>query len=173
MFHLLLVDFLFGPLEGGGVLIPASDKGSDRLDQHFDAAKAGSLQCAAAQNAKPAFHLIEPGAVSRDEMKMDLGMGFEPAILLGLMRIEIVQHNVNLFVGIFGYQFVHEIQKFASAPAPIMPCMHQPSGHLQGRKERGCAMALVFDDSSRNGSQEPAPAGICAGGAQQWAFLPR
>ena len=25
-----------------------------------------------------------------------------------------------------------------------MPCMHQPSGHLQGRKERGCAMALVF-----------------------------
>jgi hypothetical protein len=28
---------------------------------------------------------------------MDLGMGFEPAILLGFMRIEIVQHNVNLF----------------------------------------------------------------------------
>ncbi len=53
------------------------------------------LQCAAAQNAKPAFHLIEPAAVCRDEMKMDLGMGFEPAILLGFMRIEIVQHNVN------------------------------------------------------------------------------
>ena len=70
MFHLLLVDFLFGPLEGGGVLIPASDKGFDCLYQHFDAGKAGSLQCAAAQNAKPAFHLIEPGAVCRDEMKM-------------------------------------------------------------------------------------------------------
>jgi hypothetical protein len=26
MFHLLLVDFLFGPLEGGGVLIPAGDQ---------------------------------------------------------------------------------------------------------------------------------------------------
>src|SRR5260370_28033134 len=140
----LLVDFLFGPLEGGGVLIPASDKGFDRLDQHFDAGEAGSLQCAAAQNAKPAFHLIEPGAVCRDEMKMDPGMGFEPAILLGFMRIEIVQHNVNLFVRIFGYQLVHEIQKFASAPAPIMPCMHQPGRHLQGRKERAGAMALVF-----------------------------
>src|SRR5271165_3075479 len=69
MFHLLLVDFLFGPLEGGGVLIPASDKGFDCLYQHFDAGKAGSLQCAAAQNAKPAFNLIEPGAVCRDEMK--------------------------------------------------------------------------------------------------------
>jgi hypothetical protein len=43
MFHLLLVDFRFGPLEGGGVLIPARDKGFDRLDQHFDASKAGSL----------------------------------------------------------------------------------------------------------------------------------
>jgi len=73
MFHLLLVDFLFGPLEGGGVLIPASNKGLDGLDQNFDAGKAGSLQCAAA-------HLIEPGAACRDEMKMDLGMGFEPAI---------------------------------------------------------------------------------------------
>jgi len=146
------VDFLFGPLEGGGVLIPASDKGFDRLDQHFNAGKAGSLQCAAAQNAKPAFHLIEPGAVCRDEMKMDLGMGFEPAILLGFMRIEIVQHNVNLFVRIFGYQLVHEIQKFASAPAPIMPCMHQPSGHLQGRKERGGAMALVFVCKASEGS---------------------
>ena len=144
MFHLLLVDFLFSPLEGGGVLIPVGDKGLDRLDQHFDAGKAGSLQCAAAQNAKPAFHLIEPGAACRDEMKMDLRMGFEPAILLGFMRIEIVQHNVNLFVRIFGYQLVHEIQKFASAPAPIMPCMHQPSGYLQGRKERARAMALVF-----------------------------
>src|SRR5271166_5764444 len=144
MFHLLLVDFLFSPLEGGGVLIPAGDKGLDRLDQHFDAGEAGSLQCAAAQNAKPAFHLIEPGAACRDEMKMDLGMGFEPAILLGFMRIEIVQHNVNLLVRIFGYQLVHEIQKFASAPAPIMPCMHQPSGYLQGRKERARAMALVF-----------------------------
>jgi hypothetical protein len=47
MFHLLLVDFLFSPLEGGGVLIPAGDKGLDRLDQHFDAGKAGSLQRAA------------------------------------------------------------------------------------------------------------------------------
>jgi hypothetical protein len=75
---------------------------------------------------------------------MDLGMGFEPAILLWFMRIEIVQHNMNLFVRIFGYQLVHEIQKFASAPAPIMPCMHQPSGYLQGHKERARAMALVF-----------------------------
>ena len=97
MFHLLLVDFFFGPLEWHGVLIPAGDKGFNGIDQHFDAGKAGALKCAAAQNAKPAFHLIEPGAVGWDEMKMDLRMGFEPAILLGFMRIEIVQHYVNLF----------------------------------------------------------------------------
>jgi hypothetical protein len=59
------MDFLFSPLEGGGVLIPVGDKGFDCFDQHFDAGKAGSLQCAAAQNAKPAFHLIEPAAACR------------------------------------------------------------------------------------------------------------
>src|SRR6266404_4205429 len=74
MFDLLLVDFLFGPFEGGGVLIPASDKGFDRLDQHFDTGKAGSLQCAATQNAKPAFHPIEPmlaEGVSENEILQD------------------------------------------------------------------------------------------------------
>jgi hypothetical protein len=84
MFHLLLVDFLFSPLEGGGVLIPAGDKGFDCLDQHFDAGKAGSLQCAAAQNAKPASHLIEPGVACRDEMKMDLGWALSQRSCLGL-----------------------------------------------------------------------------------------
>ena len=73
MFHLFPVDLLFGPLEGGGVLIPASDKGFDCLYQHFDAGKAGPLQCAGAQNAKSAFHLIEPGGAYRDEMKIDPG----------------------------------------------------------------------------------------------------
>src|SRR6201984_18184 len=77
-------------------------------------------------------------------MKMDLRMGFEPAILLGFMRIEIVQHYVNLFVRIFGHQLVHEIQKFASTPAPIMSRMHQSGGHLQGGKESARAMAFVF-----------------------------
>ena len=43
MFHLLLVDFLFGPLEWGCVLVPARDKGFDRLDQHSDAGETGSL----------------------------------------------------------------------------------------------------------------------------------
>src|SRR5262249_48380088 len=93
-------------------------------------------------------------------MKMDSGMGFEPAILLGFMRIEIVQHYMNLFVRIFGHQLVHEIQKFASAPAPIMSCMHQPGSHLQGSKERGRAMALVFvrktGERSTVGQPDPA-----------------
>ena len=154
------MNFFFGPLEWDGVLIPAGDKGFNRIDQHLDTSKAGPLQCAASQNAKPTFDLIEPGAVCRDEMKMDSGMGFEPAILLGFMRIEIVQHYMNLFVRIFGHQLVHEIQKFASAPAQIMSCMHQPGSHLQGSKERGRAMALVFvckaGERSTVGQADPA-----------------
>src|ERR1700739_4646288 len=96
----------------------------------------------------------------RNKMKMDLRMGFEPAILLGVMRIEIVQHYVNLLVRIFGHQLVHEIQKFASAPAPIMSRMHQSGGHLQGRKERARAMAFVFvckaGERSTVGQADPA-----------------
>jgi hypothetical protein len=50
MFHLLLMDLLFSPLEGGGVLIPAIDKGLDRLDQHFDA---GTVEIASTSLLSP------------------------------------------------------------------------------------------------------------------------
>jgi hypothetical protein len=41
-FDLLLVGFLLGPLEWGGVLVPASDKGFHCLNQHFDAGEGDS-----------------------------------------------------------------------------------------------------------------------------------
>jgi hypothetical protein len=43
------MDFFFSPLEWDGVLIPAGDKGFDGIDQHFDAGKAGPLQCTASE----------------------------------------------------------------------------------------------------------------------------
>ena len=64
------MDLFFGPLERGRVLIPARDKGFDRLNEHSDAGEIASLKGSAAQNTKPAFNLIEPAAMSRDEMKM-------------------------------------------------------------------------------------------------------
>src|ERR1700741_3196318 len=78
------------------------------------------------------------------------------------MRIEIVQHNVNLFVRIFGYQLVHEIQKFASAPAPIMPACTSP-----------VAPELVSSRTTAHKTQLPCPfvSSPLVLGSRQWGSI--
>jgi hypothetical protein len=65
----------------------------------FDIDKAGSLERLAAQNAQPAFNLVEPPSVGWGKVKMDVGMALEPAVVLGFVGIEIVENDMNfLFV---------------------------------------------------------------------------
>ena len=46
---------------------------------------------------KPELDLVEPGGIGRGEMKAHVGMlGEEPFDLFGLVRGEIVEHDVNL-----------------------------------------------------------------------------
>src|SRR6266481_5302994 len=68
------------------------------------------------------------------------------------MSIEIVQDHMELSSRIFGHQIVHEIQKLASAPAPVVTCMHQTASHLQGGKEGRRAVALVLMSKAGHGS---------------------
>jgi hypothetical protein len=65
--------FCLGPFEWGGVLIPTGYKGFDGFDQHAHAGEACPRQGATAQDAKPAFNLVKPGAVGRNKMKMYVG----------------------------------------------------------------------------------------------------
>lgn len=75
--------FCLGPFEGCRVLIPAGNKSFDCLDEQADTGEVCALQGAAAQDAKPAFDLIEPGAMGGNKVKMYVGMSFEPAVLRG------------------------------------------------------------------------------------------
>ena len=100
------MNFCLGPFEGCRFLIPTGNKSFDGLDKHADAREAFALEGAAAQDAKPAFDLIEPGAVGGNEVKMHIGMGFEPAVLFGLVGVEIVKDHVKFLLGIFGNQLI-------------------------------------------------------------------
>ena len=48
-------------------------------------------------------------------MKVYVGMTCQPPVPLWLMRIEIVQDNVDFSAGVSGQNIVHEIQKLAPA----------------------------------------------------------
>src|ERR1700752_3978462 len=135
--------FCLSPFEGCRVPVPAGAKGFDCFNEHADAGGVCALQGAPAQDTKPAFNLIEPGAVGRNKVKMHMGMGFEPAVLFGLVGVEIVQDHVELFAGIFGNQLIHEIQELTPTAATIMTGMHEPAS-VEGSKKRRGSMAFVF-----------------------------
>ena len=133
-----------GPLERCCLLIPLGNKGFNGLYQHRYTDEACPLQGTTAQDAKPTFNLIEPAALGGSEMKMNGRMGFKPAVISGLVGVKIIEYHMELLRRIFSDKLVHEIQKFASASAPIMTRMDQAGGHFQRRKKRGRAVAFVF-----------------------------
>ena len=115
--------------------------------------KLGSLERLAAQNAKPAFNLIKPGSVGGRKVQMHVGMALEPAIVLWLVGIEIVQNDVNfLFLAVGVYYAIHEIHELPAAPPFVVAGLNQASGGFERREKRRRAVPFVFVSKARDGS---------------------
>ena len=82
-----------------------------------------------AQTAKPAFNLVKPRSVGWRKMKMDVGMALEPAVVFGLVSIEIIKNDMNFFfVAVAVNDAIHEIQEFPASSAFVMASLNQASG---------------------------------------------
>ena len=89
---------LFGPLEGNGVFVAGC---REAVDGGADFAWVGGAQAAqhrARKDAEPDFDLVEPGGMGGGVVKVDLGMAGEPEVVLGFVRVEVVQHDMKLGV---------------------------------------------------------------------------
>jgi hypothetical protein len=80
---------------------------------------------------------------------MHLGMSFEPAVLFGLVSVEIVQDDVELFGGVLGNQVIHEIQELTPTTPTIMSGMYEPASDIEGGKERRGSVAFVLMTKAR------------------------
>ena len=133
--------------------VVSTDEVIDRFTQLFDFDKAGSPERLAAQNAKPAFNLIKPGSAGRRKVQMHVGMALEPAVVLGLVGIEIVEDDVNfLFLAVGVYDAVHEIQELPASPTFVVTGIDQSSGGFKRREQRRRAMPFVFVSKARDSS---------------------
>ena len=117
-----------------GVLIVGGDKGIDLHAQLTWRGEAGTGQGAARQDGEPDLDLIEPRGVGRREMKMDVLVTRQPAIVFGLVGIQVVEDDMNFPVGMVSDDAVHEVQEFDPPTALVMAGFDQTGGHLQGRK---------------------------------------
>ena len=137
-------DDLLGPFERVGVVIIGSDEGVDLIADLARGCEAGPGQGVSGEDGEPHFHLVEPGGVGRREVKLDVLVARQPAIVLGLMGVQVVQDDVNFSAGMFGDDAVHEVQKLDSPTAPVMAGSDLAGGHRQGREQRCCSMAFVL-----------------------------
>jgi hypothetical protein len=137
------MDFGFGPDERLGVLIVGLDEGIDVLPEVLDRREGSAVEGLSLQDREPDFDLIEPGGSGRREVEMHVLVALEPAVVLGLVGVEIVEDDMDGGVRMRGDDIVHEIEEFDPAPAIFVGCRDLAGGDLERREQRRSAVALV------------------------------
>ena len=118
------------PFEGRSDLIVGFNEPINGLTDLLGRGETGATERLAHQDAEPAFDLVEPGRVRWRVMKVHAGMAVQPAIALGLVRIEVVENDVDLAIRVFRHEVVHEVQELPATTAGIMPGFDLPRGDI-------------------------------------------
>jgi len=111
-----LPDLFLCPDEGLSLVVICVDVGIDVLLELFEAREGGAAERLALQDREPYLDLIEPGRACRREMKLHIGVGLEPVLVL-LVGAEVVEDDVKLAVRKGRGETVHEIEKLDTATA--------------------------------------------------------
>ena len=85
-----------GPDEGDSAGVVALDEGIDVIPELLNAGEAGTRQRACLEDGEPDLDLVEPGTVSRREVKADIRMTGQPAVALWLVGRQVVDDDVDL-----------------------------------------------------------------------------
>jgi len=141
-----LVDLPLLPLERGDDLVVCGGEPLDRVAHLARRRVARSLEGRPFEDAEPDLDLVEPRRVGRGEVEMDVPMADQPAVVLGLVGTEVVEHDVDLElrIGVGREDVVHEVEELAPPAPRVVARLDQPARDFQGRKERRRPVALVL-----------------------------
>ena len=110
------MDLGFGPDEWLGVGIVGFNEVIDVLPELFDRGEGRVVEGLPLQDREPDFDLVEPGSPRRREMETHVGMTLEPAVVFGLVGVEVVEDDMDGGVRMSGDDVVHEIGEFDASP---------------------------------------------------------
>ena len=92
------MDDSFGPFKRDGLGVVHFHKPVDGIAKLTRRGETGASQGCAVEDTEPAFHLIQPRAVCRSVVQMDIWVSLQPAILFGFVGVQVVQDHVNLAI---------------------------------------------------------------------------
>src|SRR5271166_5211122 len=85
------------------------------------------------QDREPNFDLIEPGGSCRGEVEMHVGVTLEPAVVFGLVGVEVVEDHMDCGVRVASDDIVHEVEKLDASAALLVGGRDLAGGDLEGR----------------------------------------
>ena len=115
-FEAALTDLFLGPDEGLSFVVICFDVGIDVLLELFEACEGCAAKRLPLQDREPYLDLVEPGRACRREMKLHVGMGLEPLLVL-LVGVEVIEDDVKLAFRKSRGHAVHEVEKLDAATA--------------------------------------------------------
>src|SRR5262245_23846968 len=76
---------------------------------------------------------------------MHVGISLEPAVVLGLMGIEVVENDMEGGITIDSDDVVHEVEKLNAAATPFVSDSDLSGGNLEGSKQGRSAVTRVVE----------------------------
>jgi hypothetical protein len=123
------------PFEWTGGLVIGFDEIVDVGLEFAKGVEGCALERLAGEDGEPDLDLIEPGGAGWREMEMHVRMALQPAIVLWLVCIEIVEDDVNFAPLMLSDDPVHEVEKF-DAPSPlVLAAGHLACGDVEGGEQ--------------------------------------
>ena len=81
------------------MLVVGVDESIDVLPELLDRGEGGAVQGLLLQDGEPDLDLVEPRGSGRREVETNVGMTLEPAVVLGLVGVEVVEHDMEAVLG--------------------------------------------------------------------------
>jgi hypothetical protein len=123
-------------------LVVGSNESLDMGNEVFNCGEACSAQGLSAERRKPDFDLIEPRGMSGGKVKVEPRMLALKSRIADPMRAEIVEHDMEIFVGVRSFQPGHEIKELLAPFARFAYPINATGGHFQSGKESRRSMTL-------------------------------
>jgi len=103
-----IADLPFRPFERYRLIVIDGDKVINGIPHLLRGSETNAAQGAPTENAEPTLDLIEPTGMRGRKVQAEVGMTCQPAIMLGLVGVEVVQQHMQLSAGISRHHLVHE-----------------------------------------------------------------
>jgi hypothetical protein len=146
---------LLGPHERMGVLIVCRN---ESVDLFADLARRGEIRDAQGvgrENGEPDLDLVEPRGMRRREIKVDIFVPGQPAVVSRLVSVQVVQDHADFLARMLDHHLVHKVQK--TDPVPVRWGRQWPS---HTRKKIG----FVIDPGVQVEWCAEASRAVCTGG---------